>query len=251
MTLASAPQPVELRNPRGQRLVGDLHGEWGPAMAISCHGMLAHRQGPKHVMLANLLAGQGIGTLRFDFAGRGESEGDLFDLTYSGEIADLLAAVEFMASRGAQRIGVFGSSMGGAVAILAAAREERIAAVATLAAVAYPGQLEERYPAVCHGWRQQGYIELEGARIGRAFLEDALQHDTTAAASVLRAPMLILHGTEDDVVPVADAHDLAAAARNVSLDIVSGADHRFSRQVHLRPAMRQVASFLAGHLRNG
>jgi len=44
-----------------------------------------------------------------------------------------------------ERFGVFGSSMGGAVALLAAARDGRVCAVATLAAVAHPALIVERY----------------------------------------------------------------------------------------------------------
>jgi hypothetical protein len=50
------------------------------------------------------------------------------------------------------------------------------------------------------------------------------------------------------VIPSADAHDIASVARNASLELVAGADHRFSRPEHLRPAMRQVADFLTRSL---
>lgn len=235
---------VTFRNQRGQTLVGVLHGEPSARMAITCHGMLSTKDGPKHVLLADTLASRGIGTLRFDFAGRGESEGQTRDLTYSGEVEDLRAGVELLVGLGATRLGVFGSSMGGSVAVLAAAREERITAVATLAAVAYPAEVESRYPEACAGWRERGYIDLGEDRIDATFLADANQHDVIAAASVLRAPLLVLHGADDEVVPVSDATDLAAAARNVSLHIVDGADHRFTNPIHLRPAMFEVAEFL-------
>lgn len=234
---------ITFKNQRGQTLVGDLHGDPTDAMVISCHGMLSDRRGAKHVLLCERMAQAGIGSLRFDFAGRGESEGDLMELSYSGEVRDLLAAVEHLAGLGMRRCGVFGSSMGGAVALLSAAREQRIAAVATIAAVAHPGEVESRYPEACAGWRERGYIDLHGARLGSGFLEDAAQHDVASATSILTAPVLVLHGTEDTVVPLTDAHDIASAARNVSLHIVDGANHRFSDPVHMRPAMGMIADF--------
>jgi pimeloyl-ACP methyl ester carboxylesterase len=150
-----------------------------------------------------------------------------------------------------QRFGIFGSSMGGAVALMAAARDERVVALATLAAVAHPEAVEERYAAAVASWRQRGWFETEAGRIGAGFVEDAVQHNLLAAVRVLHAPLLVLHGDRDEVVPCSDAHDIAAAARNVSLEIVMGADHRFSDPVHLRPAMDRVADFLAGHLQSG
>jgi uncharacterized protein len=242
-------RPLVFTNRRGQKLAGILHGEPGPRMALSCHGMMSDKNGKKHVLLAQALAALGIPMLRFDFAGRGESEGELFDMSYSNEMQDLDAAIEALAGLGGQRFGVFGSSMGGSVALLSAARDERIVALATLAAVAHPEWVCERHPAECSVWRSRGYIDIapEG-RLGRAFLDDSLAHDVIAAVRILRAPLLVIHGEDDEVVPASDAHDIATAARCAELDIVMGADHRFTDPVYLRPAIQQIARFLAAHI---
>ena len=230
-------EQVYFTNCRGQKLAGLIDGELSDRAVICCHGMLSTKNGTKHQSLAELIAGMGIAVLRFDFAGRGDSEGRLFDLTYSNEMEDLYAAVEFLAGRGVERLGLFGSSMGGAIALMGAAREERFVAIATLAAVAHTNEVEVRHPVEAESWKTHGYADTEAGRIGKAFYEDAL------------APILVLHGDLDEVVPPLDAHDIAVAARNVSLEIVQGADHRFSNPVHLRPAMRAIAAFLVGHLR--
>ena len=241
---------VEFANRRGQKLVGMLHASVPEAQAavISCHGMLSNKDGEKHRWLANELAQRGIPCLRFDFAGLGESEGRLFDISYSNEMEDLEAAIDWLSKRGVARFGLFGSSMGGAVALLAAARDERVVAVATLAAVGHPDAIAKRYPREVEAWERLGYADVMGRRIGRTLLDDALEHDVISAVGVLRAPVLILHGDDDAVVSSSDALDIASAAREVTLDIVMGADHRFSNPVHLRPAMRKVADFLAAQL---
>ncbi len=241
----TSKRKVSFKNKRGQTLAGLLHGKLGRRCAISCHGMLSSKDGRKHELLADRMLSRGIPILRFDFAGRGDSEGSLFDMSYSNEKEDLFAAIEFLAAQGVEEFVVFGSSMGGAVALLAAAREERIVRVATLAAVGQPAEVEERYAADCAGWRRDGFIELDEGKLGVAFLEDALQHSVVSAVSILRAPIFVAHGTEDDIVPVSDAHDIASAARNASLHIVDGADHRFSNEVHLRPTLDNIADFLA------
>ncbi len=241
-------QLVSFENSRGQRLVGVLHGEPGRAAVISCHGMFSSKDGTKHLLLTELLAARGVPVLRFDAAGRGESEGRLFDLTFSGNMEDLDRAITFLAARGVERVGLFGSSMGGAVALLAAARDERVVAVATLAAVGYPAQLAERHPDFVAAWLSQGWADTEAGPLGRAFYDDALAHDVVAAVQHLRIPILVVHGERDGVVPVGDALDIAAAARCVSLEVVDGADHRFSDPVHLRPTMRTIADFLATSL---
>ncbi len=125
--------PLTFQNRRGERLAGVLHGDPAEVAVICCHGMLSTKDGPKHVMLAEELERAGLACLRFDFAGRGASEGRLEDLCFSGQVDDLEAAIDLLAARGVQRLGLFGSSMGGAVALLAAARDERVVAIATLA----------------------------------------------------------------------------------------------------------------------
>lgn len=232
------------RNRRGQTLAGNLQGPIQKRMAILCHGMLSTKDGHKHLLLEKRFAAKGMSSFRFDFAGRGESEGTLFEMTYSHEKEDLFAAIEYLVGQGAEEFVVFGSSMGGAVAYLCAAREERIVKVATLAAVGQPAEIEERYGKTCADWRRDGFLELEEGRLGVGFLEDAIQHSVVSAVTVLRAPILVVHGVEDEVVPVSDAHDIASAARNASLHLVDGADHRFSQEVHLRPALDRIVEFL-------
>ena len=229
--------------------MGDFCEGAEPFGVISCHGMLSSRNGTKMKYLSNLLADLDVPNLRFDFSGRGDSDGDVKELSYSNEVDDLRGAIEFMVSQGAKRIALFGSSMGGSVAILTASRDERVVAISTIAAVAYPELLEDRYPQPNHEWRNNGLLELEGATIGLNFLEDARIHNVVSAVAVIQAPMMIIHGIQDKTVPVCDAHDIASAANNVFLNIVDGADHRFSNPLHMRPALKDVAEFMVRELR--
>ena len=236
-------------NARGQRLAGRLHGTLGDAVVVSCHGMMSTKDGTKHVLLGEELARRGVPMLRFDFAGRGESEGSLFDLCCTNEVGDLTAAIDFLAAKGVERFALFGSSLGGAVALLTAARDERVVAIATLAAVGHLAALAESQPEAMSAWESVGYVETPEGRLGRGFLDDARAHDVIAAVRVLRAPVLVIHGEDDATVPAADAHDIASAARSASLDLVAGAGHTFERPMLLRPVVRQIADFLVQALR--
>ncbi|RME25429.1 MAG: hypothetical protein D6806_07865, partial [Deltaproteobacteria bacterium] len=81
-------QPVEFQGPGGVRLRGVLHvpGEMKGTAAVLCHGLLANCDGPKHRAWAELLSARGHVVLRFDFAGRGRSEGSSRDITLSGQV---------------------------------------------------------------------------------------------------------------------------------------------------------------------
>jgi pimeloyl-ACP methyl ester carboxylesterase len=239
---------VYFDNARQDRLAGTLHNGVQRNMVITCHGLFSNKDTPKHVFLAECLALHPVGTLRFDFAGCGASGGRLFDTSYSQRMQDLDAAITYVCRNGAERVAVFGSSLGGAVALLCAARDERIVAVATLGAVAHPAELLERHPSACDEFARLGYADLPQGRLGPEFYYDSMAHEVVAAVGVLYAPLFVVHGLEDQVVPCSDAHDIAAAARNASLELVDGADHAFSQVVHMRPAMMRVATFLASHL---
>lgn len=229
----------------GTKLAAVVHGPIQQNMVVCCHGMLSDKNSKKYLETAQILAKKDISTVRFDFTGCGESSGTLFELSYSREMEDLDAVIEYLWTQGAKRIGLFGSSMGGAVALLAAARDERVVAIATLAAVGHPEEIEGRYPEHVDAWKTRGFVETDGKRIGPELYRDSLQHDVINAVRILRIPIFVTHGSIDDVVPVADAYDIAEAARNVSLEIVDGADHRFTNPVHLRGTLRLIADFLA------
>ncbi len=239
---------VSFVNERGERLAGVLHGSPLQGVVIACHGMLSDKSGAKHILLAGLLQAQSTALLRFDFAGCGASEGSLAQLSYSQRVADLDAAVAYVSTLGAPRVAFFGSSMGGSVAYLQAARDERVVAVATLAAIANPAYLIELNADAVDSWQRLGYVSTEKGRIGRSLWEDSLQRDVVAAVRVLHIPILVVHGEADVVVPCSEAIDLATAARRARLEMVLGADHGFSQSDHLRPAMRQIATFLAEEL---
>ena len=243
---------ISFRNSRGDLLSGVLHvPEIAPrAAAILCHGMDSSKNSGKLVFLGEALAARGLLALRFDFAYVGESSGRFEDLTCSGEVEDLRAAYEFLQTRHSGRIAIFGSSLGGTVALLFAARERDVAALVTLAAPVHPenfpqriltaGQLEE--------WRRRGFIIHNGQRMNVALLDDLETIDVPAAARKIRCPVLILHGDADLVVPPADAHELykwlPGAAR---LSILPGGDHRLSDPALMRRALGEAEEWLIEH----
>ena len=240
---------LTLYNRRNQKLAATLHGELSETMAVCCHGMLSNQHSPKQKKVAQQLSAAGIPTLRFDFAGSGDSDGLFADMTYSSRQEDLSDVMVYLFSQGAKRLALVGSSMGGAVALLAAAREERVVAIATLAAVAHTESFEERHGLACFGWRHADGITIsDGFRLGKAFFEDALQHDVPSAVRVLRAPVLVIHGSHDDIVPVSDADDIATAAKNATLLLIDNADHSFSNPEHQEQIIAEVCSFFQRQL---
>ncbi|MGH7821747.1 MAG: alpha/beta hydrolase [Candidatus Binatia bacterium] len=245
---------VEFPSRRGNRLVGILHPPSARAAeaagVILCHGMESTKEGTKHRMLGERLSAAGLWVLRFDFSYVGESEGEFADLTFRGEVEDLAGAWKLFRSRCPGPVALLGSSMGGTVALLFAAEEPGVTALALIAAVARPQRiLAELRPGEIDRWRRDGVVSLGGVRLKRSFLDDVEALDVLDAASRVRCPTFIAHGDADGVVPVSDATDIEAALGGEKrCKIYPGADHRFSKEEDLEELLGDCERWLRERL---
>jgi putative redox protein len=212
--------------------------------------MESSKEGNKSVRLAEDLAAAGCNALRFDFSYVGESEGKFEDLTISGEVEDLAGAWRFVRRQVGGPVGIVGSSLGGTVSLLFAGEEANVAAVATIAAVAVPGRRARSLSAAERDrWRRDGIYELYGVRLRSAFLHDVESLDVPAAVKRIRCPMLVTHGTDDEVVPFADAETIARCAGDrCELAFYPHADHRFSDPALLDRLLSDISAWILLHL---
>ena len=139
----------------------------------------------------------------------GGSEGHLTTLGFM-ERRDLARAVDFLAARGFGPVGVFGFSLGGAVALLAAAEDPRIRAVAAYAPFADLGLLGQEL----YAWLWLLKYPLVG--LTRVWSRLFLGHDITRptpveAAARLTIPILLVASREDEQIPFAHAERLRDA----------------------------------------
>jgi uncharacterized protein len=247
-------ESVVFRNARGHKLVGIVHHltTQPTAAVILCHGMESSKESEKIVGLARQLSQRGILALRFDFAGSGASEGKFEHVTFSGEVDDLRAAYQVVVKYPPKKIGVFGSSMGGTVALLFAAEEKNIAALVTLAAPVHPERFTERFltPEEAREWRERGYIIYHGRRLNVSLLEDGEKLAVAEAARKIFCPALVIHGDRDDTVPVEEGRELYAALGGAKkLRILEGANHRLTEPAELQTAVAEAIDWLTEHLR--
>jgi putative redox protein len=253
----STEERVAFPSRRGNRLIGVVHRPCEPrggapaAGVILCHGMESTKEGTKHRRLGERLSDLGIAALRFDFSYVGESEGDFADLTFRGEVEDLGGAWDFFRGRVGGPIGILGSSMGGTVALLFAAVEPRVRALATIAAVARPAEiLAELRPLELERWREEGVTSLGGIRLKSTFLQDVETLDVLGECRTIACPTFLAHGDADRVVPCSAAGEIAAALGvEHRVKIYPGADHRFSKPSDLEALLVDLVTWLALHLR--
>ena len=245
-------EDLSFMNARGERLAASVHrpDRATDLGAIVCHGMLSSRASAKHIGLCRELARRGVLAIRFDFAGRGESEGDSAQITYERQVEDLEAAVARL-RREASIVALVGSSMGGAAALLYAARDRDVRCVVGIAAVGKPSVVLSGIigdQTTFERWRRDGVIILEGQRIGWCLAQSSARTDVLAAARALHRPVLLLHGERDDVVPIDQAEALAEAAETSRLEVIIGGDHLLHRAEDQRTIERVVGEFVKLHL---
>ncbi|MFQ5477768.1 MAG: alpha/beta hydrolase [Candidatus Binatia bacterium] len=226
---------VEFPGRRGNMLVGDIHrvaqgrGPW----LVLCHGMESTRQGTKQTAIVERFVADGLSVLRFDFSYLGESEGDFADLTVSGEVEDALGAIDFVYGFDPARCVLVGSSLGGMVALRAASlQQDRLAGVATIAAVADPSLFTRGMDeSDLQRWRSRGYRDWGERVLRSSFLEDIERFDLLASLERLVLPLLVMHGDSDRVVPCSHATLIGeAAGGQVDLRIFPGVGHRFEEE---------------------
>lgn len=224
-------------------------GRPGPAV-LMVHGFKGFKDWGMFPPFAERLAKAGFTAVSFNFSGSGVDDEGEFSRperfarnTFSAEQDDIARVVGAL-DAGAlgvpapTSVGLVGHSRGGGAAILFAARSPRIAALATWAAIATVHRWSD---AARNEWRAAGSFEVVNARTGQVLhlltetLDDleANGHatlDIEAAAARIAVPWLIVHGTADETVPMAEAGRLAGARGPSAGDatlLVDGAGHTF------------------------
>ena len=245
-------QEFEIPSCDGRIIRGDLYPVAGATNGvILCHGFKGFARWGAWPLLAAAINERGINAIAFDFSGSGVGADresftalDAFaSNTYRRELEDLGAVASYATTHGwtSRNCGLFGHSRGGATAIFFAADSDRVCCLATWASIA---TIERWSEEQIRDWGERGYIEVINSRtnqvmrINASAYEECVREsryglDVERAAERVRARWLIVHGSADDVVPVDDAHRLAAANSRgdhgmvAELKIVEGANHVF------------------------
>ncbi|MEE1760866.1 alpha/beta hydrolase [Streptomyces sp. SP18BB07] len=246
----------------GLTLRSTLHIPAGPPEArhptvVFVHGFTSNRiELPNFVAMSRLLAAEGIASVRFDLSGHGESDGDFFDVTITGEIAEtrsVLSTVRTLDFVDPERIGLVGMSMGGVVASITAGEEPGITALClwSPAAVA-PFEIGSGYlkgrelaPEIA----EKGYVDADGHRMSAALVEDIAGLDVYGRSGAYTGPVHILHGDKDVIAPLEYARRyLDHYGANAELEIVEGADHGWGSVPHRAALHGSTLSFFRRHL---
>lgn len=233
-------------------------GDHLPAAIVS-HGFMANQSTVRHY--ARQLAETGYAAYCFDFNGGSvvgnKSDGKTTEMSVLTEVMDLEAVIDYAAALpyiDGSRVLLMGCSQGGFVSALTAARrKDQIARLVLF------------YPALCIPDDARAgkmmfarfdpnnvpeRVSCGPMKLGRRYVTDVLEMDPFAEIMPYTGPVLIVHGTKDDIVHPDYACRAYEAYRGrpgidapVYLEMIAGGGHGFSKS-HDAAAMERVARFI-------
>ncbi|MCX9012035.1 MAG: alpha/beta fold hydrolase [Candidatus Methanoperedens sp.] len=205
---------VTFKNNRGFKLVASIMGlEEGTAkpVVVFAHGLRSGKDSPRNLYIAEGLVEKGFCCFLPDFTGHGESEGESYDATVEQFAHDLGASLDYISNvKGIdpERMGVCGSSFGGTAALIRAATDRRIKALALRSTPA------------------EGYYHY---------------------ADQIKIPVLVVQGDADPMMKESlTLYERLPGEKRLAL--IRGADHLYSNEQHLREAREAIVQWFVENL---
>jgi uncharacterized protein len=241
----------------GQKIFGILHlpkvatSQKFPAVLL-CHGFGGNKSGKfrLYVRLAQRLAEHGIASLRIDFRGSGDSEGEFQETTIQSLFQDANSALTWLKSHPAideRRIGIAGRSLGGMVSI-------HVASHAPIRAVALWAPVYDVKP-----WLSKfapGGVRFEhlGVPVNDEFIRQFLLLVTQAALeSLVKVPLLHIQGQNDKSVEKyhTEQYEIQRKSATAQTKFISLAksDHDFSDNQEQEVTLQETVAWFEKYLR--
>lgn len=233
---------------QGTRLAYRLREGGSPALMF-LPGYASDMEGAKALALDAFAEARGLAMLRFDYSGTGESDGEFEEGTLGGWLDEALHLLDTLIEG---PVILVGSSMGGWIALLMAARRpERVAGLVGIAAapdftdwgfsdeqkdkLEKEGRLEEPNP-----YGSEPYVT------SLAFWQSGQQQLLLEKPIAIDCPVRLVHGENDQDVPLPVAYRLFQQLRSadVQLTIVKGGGHRLSEPHEIAAIRRAVDGLL-------
>lgn len=220
----------QIFNSHGERLDVDFHhGSQTAVVVVLGHGVTGNKDRPLLVAIAEGLSKKGWPCIRFSFSGNGDSEGKFEDSNITKEVDDLRSIMNLVPPE--KKIAYIGHSMGAAVGVKAASCGMAIQVLVSLAGmVDTKGFVEREFGNLVPG---KGFMwDDENCPLSENYVNDLNEISSILPhAATVTCPWLLIHGTEDDVVPIEDSRKaFEAACCNKKLNEIPGGGHSFDAE---------------------
>ena len=220
-------------------------------LLLMFHGFTGHmnENGYFFKKLSLELQKVGVSSIRCDFMGSGMSDGSFDEMTFSTELEDARALMEYALSvKKDVPLYVLGFSCGGAVAAcMSREYKEKIAKLVLCAPAGNMDKLAEgrlNNPSMI--WYDENNIDMGGYLLSKNFMlgfkEDKI--DLYKDVESFKNPVLICHGTEDKSVPIEYGRRYASTYPNAVMHEIEGSEHCFTRMQYRALVNKYIVDFL-------
>ena len=231
-------------------------------VVVMCHGLGSNKigRGRFYVLLSESLARQGIASVRFDFRGNGDSEGDFASITSGRCLTDLQSVIKWVDEQREfdhSRCGLFGRSFGGLIAILGAVQWK---SCRTIAVQSPPFNADSFSAGISKGQmphlklnEEKGILFFEGQPLTPEFVEQLQAIDMGSILQTINhLPFLHIASGKDTIVDASHA-DLYQAYREKAqafsrFVILEDADHGCSNYSDRQTALKETTDWFVNHL---
>jgi dipeptidyl aminopeptidase/acylaminoacyl peptidase len=237
----------------GKKIFGILHlptdKQKCPAV-LFCHGFGGNKSGRFRffVLLSEALAKQGIASLRFDYRGSGDSEGEIIDMTPQKQIEDTCLAARLLFTHpqiDKTRFGILGRSFGGAIASKASVKIGTIKSIALIAPFFDAGTwLAEKERKTSDGIFsiEDNRVSFAGQPLAPECIHEITHLDVEHTIEELgTTPLLLVQGLKDTVLGLDHFEKYKQARPDAELLVLKETDHEFSEPNERALALEKIA----------
>lgn len=213
-------------------------GETCPLVVIM-HGLMMRKEFVLLKKIADRLQMIGIASIRFDFNGHGQSEGEFQDMTVPNEVEDAQQVCKYAYGlEYVNGVSLLGHSQGGVVASILSGEwgDDKIKSLVLFApAAVFKDQAIEGYTlgSQFDPHNIPEYVTAYGRKIGRMYLETAQRLPLYETAAQYGGPVCIIQGKRDDLVPYAYAEKYCDIYKQCELHLLDNEVHLFGYDMDL------------------
>jgi alpha/beta superfamily hydrolase len=211
-----------------------------------CHGLGWHKDNELIIAICKSFQEKGLNSFRFNFSGTEPSEGKTEDSYYTKQASDLCSVIDYFSIQGYRIKSILGHSIGATATIIQAAKDRRIASIILIAPRMKPSnsiivkaiiESGKTLPDAIESTETSYSIEIKGKkgkgrrtyRFSKKYLEELRDIDIVGYLNQIKIPILILRGTEDDIVPEEEVEEACKANMEVEHIAINGAGHTFKK----------------------
>lgn len=215
-------------------------------VCIIFHGFTGLHTGTKfsYTTISRILEERGIGTIRLDFLGTGDSDLAFKDMTFKDELeCAILILKEVQNMSGITDIYLLGHSMGGAIASEVAKLYPNVIKKMCLWAPAF--NLSEDIEYLKGKVPQADYYDHSGFEISDEFVEDIISRDFYKDLDIYKNKLMIIHGTKDTTVPYKISNRYLKLFYHPIFYPIENASHNYDNLEHINKVIELTCQFLS------